>query len=538
MTDHALGARPALRLEARWSRADTLALLAITAISMGMRIVRLADPHAFIFDETYYAKDACWYIHPHAKLCHVSSEVTWVHPPLGKWLIAAGIKVFGFDSFGYRIVPAIAGTIAVALLYLLARRLFGSTTGAVLASGLFAFDFMEFVQSRTAMLDIFVAMFVVAAFLFLLLDRDRMIRRAAQMSGNDRPGMWARGWRLAAGVMAGAAFASKWGGALLWIAVLVLTCFWEVSSRRGDGGRGDPLLRTLREESASILLFLVVVPLAVYAACYAGRLSSIDLAYQCSVYAPGTGCNQVAHQPWPLRLWHLQIYMADFHRTLPATHSYESPAWSWLLLKRPVSYYFCPDPGCPRLPKGDYSEVMSFGDPFTWWSGILALVFVAGAWVRGLARSYRGLGPMWRRPEGVILAGFGFAYLPWLFLAGGRQAVFIFYILPALPFLYLALAYAGTRLGRSWKARGAQVAFVVVTIGLFGYFYPLMANVPLPQQQWQQRLLVFDNPQWCKATRTHPTTSVQTSRQGGTTVTSTRTTRTSSGEPPGGWCWI
>lgn len=526
----------------------------ITLVALVLRLVRLSNPKAFIFDETYYAKDACWYVSPSPKLCHVSSEVTWVHPPLAKWLIGVGIKLFGFDSFGYRIVPAIAGTIAVALLYIIARRLLGSTIAAIVASGLFAFDFMEFVQSRTSMLDIFVPMFGLAAFLFLMLDRGRMAKRRTDVSPSR--GIRGKWWRLAAGVMCGAAVASKWDGALLWAAVIVLTCFWEVSTRRKKEAGTGPFTRALAEESLSIALFLILVPLGVYASSYIGRVGGVDLAYQCSVYAPGSGCRAVPHEVWPLRLANLQIYMADFHRNLTTPHSYESPPWSWPLLKRPVSYYFCPSSGCPKLAPNDYSEVMTLGDPFTWWTGLLALVFTAVAWLRGLIASYKGGPPMWMRPEGLMVGGFAFAYLPWLLLAGSRPAVFIFYILPALPFLYLALAYAGLRLGRSWEARTAAVLFAVVTVWLFGYYYPLMANVPINKSAWDERMLAFDGSRtidihlwrwrlatihhsdWCAVHETHPTSSVVTSTTGGATITSTKSSNTSDSEPPSGWCWI
>ncbi|MBA2427360.1 MAG: hypothetical protein H0V60_09820, partial [Actinobacteria bacterium] len=41
----------------RWSRTDTLALLAVTLLAGAIRLARVADPGEVIFDETYYAKD-------------------------------------------------------------------------------------------------------------------------------------------------------------------------------------------------------------------------------------------------------------------------------------------------------------------------------------------------------------------------------------------------------------------------------------------------------------------------------------------------
>jgi dolichyl-phosphate-mannose--protein O-mannosyl transferase len=533
-TVEALGARAIRAATSRWTRWDTVALGTVTIVALVVRLIRLSDPHAFIFDEVYYAKDACWYTEHDLKLCGISSEITWVHPPLAKWLIGLGIKIFGFHSFGYRIVPVIAGTLVVALTYLVARKLLSSTVAATLASGLLAFDFMEFVQSRTSMLDIFVPLFGMAAFYFLLRDRDRMETRAESPRGflhlTDRP------WRLAAGLAVGAATASKWNGGLLWIAVVVLTVVWEVAARR-ESRDHRPFSSTMRQEGISIVVLLLVAPVLLYGLTYVGRLGDIDLAAQCRTYEPGTGCATVPDEAWPVRLVDLQIYMEDFHRTLSATHSYESPPWSWLLIKRPVSYYFCPGSDhCPENMHGNYSEIMTLGSPFAWWAGILALVFVTVVWVRGVARSSRRGGPpMWRRPEGLILAGFCFAYLPWFGLANNRPAQFIFYMLPAIPFLYLALAYAGMQLGRSWEARAARALFAAITVSLFGFYYPLLADVSIPRAAWQQRIWIFDN---CEVTKTHPTTTTVTSTSGSATVVKTQTTNTTASEPPDGWCWI
>jgi dolichyl-phosphate-mannose--protein O-mannosyl transferase len=248
--------------------------------------------------------------------------------------------------------------------------------------------------------------------------------------------------------------------------------------------------------------------------------------------------------------------MEEFHSHLTTPHSYESAPWTWLLLKRPVSYYFCPNTGCPSLAANQYSEVMTLGNPFTWWIGLIALLFTLGAWMRGLFGSSKDGSALWMRPEGTILAGFGFAYLPWLVLAGNRPAVFIFYVLPALPFLYLSLAYCGIRLGRSWPARSTAAVFAAITVLLFVYYYPLMANVPLSKSAWNQRMLAFDgsteidlhlfgltlatfhHSNWCAVTQSRPTSSATTFGSAGAKITSTESSSTSASEPPSGWCWI
>ncbi|MGH2695207.1 MAG: glycosyltransferase family 39 protein, partial [Actinomycetota bacterium] len=109
---------------------DALVLTTVTVVAGLLRFYRLSDPRSEMFDEVYYAKDACFYTFGTADLCDAEAPPTEVHPPLGKWLLAAGIRLFGYDAFGWRVVAALAGALTVALLFLLARRVLRSTAGA------------------------------------------------------------------------------------------------------------------------------------------------------------------------------------------------------------------------------------------------------------------------------------------------------------------------------------------------------------------------------------------------------------------------
>jgi dolichyl-phosphate-mannose--protein O-mannosyl transferase len=484
----------------------------ITAVGGLIRLWRVSIPPGRIFDETYYAKDACWYLKSSPSLCGISAEQTPVHPPLGKWLISVGIRFSGYNAFGWRISCVVAGTITIALLYVLARKILHSTLGAIFCTGLFAIDFLQFVQSRTAMLDVFVPLFGVAAVLAAVFDRDRLLQRVMPKGDLDfsptrRRRLWDRRWRLAAGVFGGAATACKWSGAFVLVAVIILSVAWEIGSRRSEG-LSHPFLRMLNEEGASMIVCLGVVPLAIYMLTYIGRLDGAVLTWP---WAQGS---------WLRAWWERQLYMESFHHNLTAQHSYESPAWTWLLLKRPVSYFFTTTAG------GKYDEIFASGDPFVWWAGIPALIYVAIAWVR--SRDFAG-------PEGLILTGFVTSYLPWLFPQLGRPAIFLFYLLPALPFMYLALGYAAVRIGRSWEARLARVLFALGAVGLFAFYYPLLAAVAIPRNDWNARVAIFEN---CDKPRGPLTTTSTTITANGSTLPTETTTRDNSNLPPKGWCWI
>ena len=86
-----------------------------------------------------------------------------VHPEVGKWLIALGEKAFGMDPFGWRISAAVVGSLMVLVMCRLARRLTGSTLLGCVAGLLLCFDGLHLVLSRLALLDIFLAFFLLCA---------------------------------------------------------------------------------------------------------------------------------------------------------------------------------------------------------------------------------------------------------------------------------------------------------------------------------------------------------------------------------------
>ncbi|MEA2447924.1 MAG: C-terminal four region of protein-O-mannosyltransferase, partial [Actinomycetota bacterium] len=116
-----------------------------------------------------------------------------------------------------------------------------------------------------------------------------------------------------------------------------------------------------------------------------------------------------------------------------------------------------------------------------------------------------------------------------------RSATFLFYFLPAVPFLCLALGYVATKIGSSWEAKSAIALFSAGAIGLFIFFYPLLAETALPKKDWDKRIWEFNH---CDPADPIQTTVTVTETKRG--KVETRATQSSSSEslPPPGWCWI
>jgi dolichyl-phosphate-mannose--protein O-mannosyl transferase len=207
LAEPGLGARLSARIP-EWA-----VIGAITLVAGFVRFWRLSVPHAIIpLDETYYAKDAAAYLR------HGVEGGFAVHPPVGKWMIAAGIKIFGDRPFGWRASAALIGTLSILIVYLIAKRLWKSRFAAVSASIFVATDGLFFVQSRVAMLDIFLAFFVILSFWCLIEDRAR--------TALDHHGR--RWWRIGAGVSIGLAGATKWSAAFLLPVLIAIFLVFEI----------------------------------------------------------------------------------------------------------------------------------------------------------------------------------------------------------------------------------------------------------------------------------------------------------------------
>ena len=165
------------------------------------------------------------------------------------------------NSFGWRVGPLIFGTLLVLVTIRLVRRVSRSTLIGGLAGLLLAFDGLAFVMSRTALLDIFVAFFVVAAVTCLAADRDWFRNRLADhleqrglpdLGGRFGPALVVRPWRLAAGLCFGLALGSKWNALYVLAAFALLSLAWDVGRppagrrRRPQAYPADPARRHSR----------------------------------------------------------------------------------------------------------------------------------------------------------------------------------------------------------------------------------------------------------------------------------------------------
>ena len=469
----------------------TLVVVAIAAI---LRFNGLSSAKGYIFDEVYYPTDA-WDMLKHGVEWNddVNGPGYVVHPPLGKWLIALGELIFGNNELGWRVPTAIAGTLMVLILIRVAYRLFHSIVLAGTAGLLLTLDGFQLVLSRVSLLDIFLGLFILASFAALVLDRDHYRRRLlhALETGYDpesRPKApfivpW---WLLAGGTLFGLACGVKWSALFFLPFFGALTIGWRVQARRSAGVRGPFLAGIIGDLGWGALS--VALTVIFYLATWTGWFVT-DAGYF-RHFREANGLSEPPVLGALLNLWHYHSEAYGFHSGLTSRHPYQSWPWQWLLLGRPVNFYWpgatdCGAPSCAR-------QILLLGTPILWWSFLPALALLI--WF-GLARRD------WRAWAILIPAAAGL--LPWFYYAikDGRT-MFSFYALPALPFLILAVVYVlgaimtppegiaqgAARTDRQLLGTVAAGIYVAVVALCFAYFFPIFVGQSIPHDAWSARM--------------------------------------------------
>jgi dolichyl-phosphate-mannose--protein O-mannosyl transferase len=500
-------------------------LTGVIAVLAGFtRFWALGFPHGKNFDEVYYSVEA-------QEMLRYGYEdnrgyLFIVHPPLGKWLIAAGEWIQGAidgnhsseqyltNSLGWRIMPAVFGCLGVIMMTRIIRRLTRSNLFGFIGGLLMAMDGMSLVLARTAILDIFLQTFVIAGFGALLLDRDQLRRRLAGLlaDGADLtygvPSLGPRPWRLLGGVLLGLACAVKWSGLSFFVGFAVLSLIWDRAALKAAGVRRPTQAWGLRSVLPSIGS-LLLAPIGAYLLTNLGWIvgengwnrhysdshpPSAHIHLPFDINLPITW----AWVPGPLRGLGQSIYKAYvFHVGLDKTHPYESNPWNWLGLGRPVDFYYdgsstrCGASSCSR-------EILLIGTPIMWWAFAPMLLWLGWHWFS--TRDWRAAA-VWV----AFLAG----WLVWFYDL--KRTMFLFYMAPLVPFLIVGLVLAlGVMLGpgisggapreavlraerrRYWGLAGVST-FLALVIADFVWMWPLYTGALRTYDEWHLHMWL---PSW------------------------------------------
>lgn len=294
-----------------------LTLIFIIVVSFLLRIWHLGRIGDQIFDEVYFVKFAQNYLN--------GTTFFDIHPPLGKLIIALGLKMFGDTSFTWRIMPAIFGTLLIPLGYLTGKEISSKITGLFTAA-LLGLDGMLLVYSRTGLIDIFLVFFILLSFYFFL--------KFAKTSNNL--------FLILAGVSVGLTASVKYIGALILIVFIAIIAAKNIS---------------IRKNIWKFLAFLVILPAIIYLSFFLFNFRGPDFF---------------------ARVWEWQFQSFNYNITLKDGHPYASKWWSWFLLLRPIWLYF-------KEIDGKLIGVDGIGNPLIWWSSLAIVPLL----IWGAAKNYK-----------------------------------------------------------------------------------------------------------------------------------------------------
>ncbi|MDD6309097.1 MAG: glycosyltransferase family 39 protein [Clostridia bacterium] len=373
------------------------------------------------FDEIYHARTA--YEH-----MHYMQHYETTHPPLGKLIISIGIRIFGMNPFGWRIMGNLFGILMLPLMYLFGKKLFKSTFWATTAMLFLCLDCMHFAQTRIATIDTFAVFFILLSyyFMYLFYEEAEVLPRPLALL-----------YLALSGTAFGFAIASKWIGFYAGAGLCVL--FFAALFQRVRKNNMKELLIC-----GFCILFFVAIPFIIYYISYI----PIHIA---------DGADSYWHN-----FWSYQKHMFQYHAFLQEGHPFSSPWYSWPFMARPIWYY-----GNNSLSViGKASSIVCMGNPLLWWASFVAVMYC----IIFKFADRRGF---------FVSIGYLSQYLPWIFIS---RACFIYHYFASLPFAFIALVYCLKQLLENHPySRRIVILFLIIAGALFLLFYPVIAGMVVPQ---------------------------------------------------------
>lgn len=449
-----------------------IAIVVIFAVCVVLRFWRLSELNTLVFDEVYYPVFANRYL--------LGKPVYNAHPPLSQYIITLGIWIgdrlpIAQDTvngllgsirtpFSYRWLNALTGSFIPLVVGAIAYELNRRPSYALIAALFAALDGLFLVESRFALNNIYLVLFGLLGQLCAF--------RAARSPHLSRPLLSLSGFWF------GASAAIKWNGLgfLLGFYLIWFVAWLLPSSHHLD--LFSPILKRLKLKQ--IILYLAIIPVLTYSLLWIPHL----------ILNPSPG------------FWEMQRRILTFHQNIGSganVHPYCSPWYSWLLMWRPVAYFYntarnledsiTAYPPLPQEAVKIIYDVHAMGNPILWWlsTGAIALFL--------LFLLYRLLwGRLWQMRlfssteiGFYLLLNYGANLLPWLKVT---RCTFLYHYMSASIFATLALAWwvdLWLHSDRYWHRQLAIVLIIAITAAFF-FWLPIYIGLPLSPQGYRLRM--------------------------------------------------
>ncbi|NCN03668.1 MAG: phospholipid carrier-dependent glycosyltransferase [Candidatus Pacebacteria bacterium] len=477
-----------------------LLLVLIISFAFFSRVIRVHVPDRYVFDEVYHALTSKliarndvrayeWWNKP----VEEDTAVDWLHPPYAKYTQALFIKIYGENTFGWRISSVIFGVLVIVMVYKLSYELFENKNLSLLATLLASLDGLLLVQSRIAMNDIHVTFFILLTFLFYV--RYRKYKRVHLL--------------LLTGVSAGLAMGTKWSGlfALLSVGFFELIRYFQLIFNRihlVDIKKNLLNIFKIFNFKHFLLLFftLIILPFSIYLLSYSHMFiqgKSLFCFKQESIRG------ECYFERIELGDWKWEGYISHFgelHRqiwwyqtNLEATHSYQSRPYQWFLNLKPVWIHV-------DYQKDKLTNIYAQGNTALFWIGDIAIGITLLAYILKLKAQalifmdskFKFLSKLQKKNLvkklakiklskylGLLTLCYFAVWLPWQL---SPRIMFFYHYTPAVPLLSIILAYWLNRLAnlkiKKFSLGKIIVTTVIILCGVnFIVFYPNWTAIPV-----------------------------------------------------------
>ncbi|MEH2417724.1 dolichyl-phosphate-mannose--protein mannosyltransferase [Nostoc sp.] len=477
----------------KWFR---IGMVSVFILSVALRFWGLERFNTLVFDELYFAKFGNNYL-THTPFFNA-------HPPLSQYIIGIGIWIGSHIPFWHDTVNGLTGSLRSPWTYRWLNALTGSFIPLVVAAiayqlsyrrsfamlaGLFtACDGIFLVESRYALSNIYIVIFGLLGHWFFLLALDNQNRRRSF-------------WLVFAGITFGASVGTKWNGLwflsgayLVWIAAWVIHLIHSFPNPKlfftspSSPSSQTPLQNLTQLNIFQMLFYLGIIPAFIYSIIWIPHLQ-LDKRY---------GFIAV----------HQEILKFHLHLggNSPNVHPYCAAWYKWPLMTRPMAYYYqtaksitepLPVMG-PPLPPGAGKviyDVHAMGNPFLWWFGVAAMLFLVGMLgsqvVIFLVKEKRFSLPATLSVDTWIALYLVINYtanlLPWVEVT---RCAFIYHYMCAVVFVFLAIAWFVDQCLRSYyqqlRALGVTITFIILVAFIF--WMPIYLGLPLSPDDYKLRM--------------------------------------------------
>lgn len=398
-----------------------------------------------IWDEYYYVTTAYQFNH------HLPALIT-VHPPLGIWLISVGMRVFGDNPLGWRIVPDLAGVLLLILVYVFTKKLSLSRSAASIASILLSVDFMHFMITRIASLESTLAFFAILSIFFVYCYAEARLR-GESFNATLR-------YLLPCALSIALAISIKWSALYSFVTALLVIIYFEFVYFYRDA------LRVKLITVLNVCALFIILPTTIYVSCYYPTVF-----YQFYI-------NSTINDFWSF-VSSLQPVMYRFHTEMinhVSNAGGGSQWWQWPLIIQPQLVYRWVDVRSNLSSLG-----LLMGNPLIWWmfypSLLLMLVHVF---------KVRKFMPLF------LLSATLLQFLPYA-LVGRISYIYYLYISSVFGIMILAYLLNQALQLKNKRLNYLIVGYVIACILLFAAFYPLLSGLLMERSYFVKYLLWYHN---------------------------------------------